>query len=78
MNNTESEFNDQVEETNSTSAKLIEQLESEKADLERRLAVAREALAPFANYACDEPHVNEAKCHNCIARDALTLTAPKP
>ena len=29
------------------------------------------ALAPFANYACDEPHVNEPKCQNCIARDAI-------
>jgi len=31
-----------------------------------------EALAPFSNYACDEPHVNEPNCHNCKARAALT------
>ncbi len=34
-----------------------------------------EALRPFANYACDSPHVDEPICHNCIARAALTPEA---
>ena len=31
-----------------------------------------EALLPFARFACDEPHVNEPDCNNCIARAALS------
>ncbi len=30
-----------------------------------------EALGPFASFACDEPHVGEPECHNCIARAAI-------
>ena len=29
------------------------------------------ALLPFARFACDEPHVDEDECPNCIARAAL-------
>ena len=36
----------------------------------------REALRPFANYACDEPHFNEPDCNNCVARK--TLNGEKP
>lgn len=31
-----------------------------------------EALTPFAAFACDEPHVGEAECHNCRARRVIT------
>jgi hypothetical protein len=38
-----------------------------------------EALRPFANYACDEPHVDEPECHNCRARAAIARAmAPTP
>jgi hypothetical protein len=51
----------------SSNAELIEQRD--------RLA---DALKPFANYACDEPHIAEPKCHNCVAREALQSLTPKP
>lgn len=39
---------------------------------EQREGKLREALTPFAKYACSYPHVGEAPCHNCVARAALT------
>lgn len=30
-----------------------------------------EALKPFAQFACDTPHVNEPECQNCKARAAI-------
>ena len=46
----------------------------------RKMAAADsmlEALRPFAEYACDEPHVGEPNCHNCAARAAIDLTTPE-
>lgn len=37
---------------------------------EAHVARLMTALEPFANFACDEPHVGEPLCHNCLARDA--------
>ncbi len=46
--------------------------------LEQRLAECREALRPFANFACAEPHVDEPECFNCIARAALENSTTFP
>jgi hypothetical protein len=41
------------------------------ANLFAAAAEMAEALIPFAQYACDSPHVDEPMCHNCRARAAL-------
>lgn len=49
----------------------VEELARRAAKCKMELDAAREALKPFANFACDEPHVGEPMCPNCIARAAI-------
>lgn len=36
-----------------------------------------DALRPFANFACEKPHVSEPLCYNCIARAAISKAEGK-
>lgn len=57
-------------ENHYVSAEFARQLERELSSANEQIAALREALKPFANYACEPP----CECHNCKARAALAAT----
>lgn len=62
-----------------TKFKLIEEnlqdsckrMQASLAASQERVRELQDALAPFAKFACDEPHLGETPCPNCVARALL-------
>jgi len=48
---------------------LVSRIDKESEFQAQHIARLKEALTPFANYACDPP----CGCHNCKAKEALGL-----